>query len=378
MSLTKKALVVAILFANFAKVDLGAQQTINTKDYSLRLVNIIDNLANPWALAFLPDGRMLITERAGRLNLVQGKERKLVAGLPSIYVAGQSGLMDIQLDPQFKENSLIYFSWSKAGKGGSGTAVSQARLDESPREGPRLVEHKIIFEMAQKTGSNIQYGSRLRFLKDGSLLIAIGDRGQRMRAQDGLDAAGKVHRIYTDGSIPRDNPFVGNKNFLPSIYSWGHRNPQGLVVDEGGTIWLTEHGPQGGDELNIIEPGKNYGWPIITYGSEYVTGAKIGEGSHKEGMEQPLVYWIPSIAPSGLIKYSGKAFPAWRGQFFTGGLIGQRLERIRVDGRQVVEQEIILKGNIGRIRELGEGPDGLIYILTDHSKAGLWRLESVQ
>lgn len=384
MKVSYRSILALIIIALAPALFLGAQETISTQHHEIQLQSIYQGLSHPWALGFLPDGRLLVTERGGALFIIappaggRGTYQTLrVEGVPSVQAAGQGGLLDILVDPLFSNNRTIYFTWSKPGPGGTGTAASRAILDEANPSRPRLREQQIIFEMERKTNRGQHYGSRLSFLPDGTLLLSTGDRGEMNRAQDLLDAAGKTHRINTDGSIPGDNPFVTQTGkALPSIYSYGHRNPQGLYVDAEGRIWLSEHGPQGGDELNLVEAGKNYGWPVITHGRQYGSGARIGEGTHKAGMEQPLVIWTPSLAPSGLDGYRGSLFPRWQGDLFSGNLAGQRLVRIRMDGTRLVEQEELLRGRIGRIREVKAGPDGFLYLLEDSSNARIIRLEA--
>lgn len=378
---------VSVFFAFFIScaalmtTSLAAQDTITSTHHAFALVPVLRGLDRPWALGFLPDGRILVTERPGRLLLVtpatgsQAAHAIAVEGTPEVWASGQGGLLDITHDPAFTANKTLYFSWSKPGRGGAGTAVSRAVLAETDTGKARLVQEQVIFEMEKKTTRGQHFGSRIRFLPDGTLIFSTGDRGDMDRAQDLMDAAGKIHRINTDGSIPAGNPFTARRDALPSIYSYGHRNPQGLFVDAAGNIWITEHGPQGGDELNLVEAGKNYGWPVITHGRQYGSGAKIGEGTHKAGMEQPLAIWTPSLAPSGLDSYRGSAFPRWHGDLFSGNLAGQRLVRLRMNGRQLVEEEELLRGTLGRIRDVKTGPDGFLYLLQDGPNAGLWRLE---
>jgi len=333
------------------------------------LETVAPNLDSPWGIDFLPDG-ILITERDGRMRIHRQGKLFAVTGLPDIAPGGQGGLLDVAVSPSFDRDQQIYLTFSKAGPGGRGTALASARL-----RGTALTEVKILWEMEKKTGTSVHFGSRIRFLADRTLIFTTGERGDPDRAQDLADSAGKVHRLNRDGTIPSDNPFVKVPGALPSIYSYGHRNPQGLVIRHSdGTIWLSEHGPQGGDEINLIKPGKNYGWPVITYGRNYVIGTKIGEGTSKPGMEQPLLHWTPSIAPSGLDFYSGGRIPAWQGNLFSGALAGQQMVRMEISGTQVLKQEVVLEDAIGRIREVREGPDGYLYLATDESNGGLYRI----
>lgn len=330
-------------------------------------------LNHPWSLAFLPDGRMLITERAGSLRLLDADGRldpEPISGLPPIHQHGQGGLLDVTLHPDFAANRLIYFSYAEPGLLGYGTAVAKGRLEKH-----RLTDVKVIYRMARKTGTRQHFGSRLVFDGEGHLFITQGERGERSRAQDLSDHAGSLIRLNDDGGLPSDNPFVGREDAKPEIYSYGHRNMQGAALNPwSGRLWTHEHGPQGGDEINIPEAGRNYGWPVITYGVNYVTGTRIGEGTHKTGMEQPIYYWVPSIAPSGMAFYSGDRFENWKGDLFVGSLKFQQLVRLELDGDKVTHEERMLQGQLGRIRDVRQGPDGLIYLLTDEDNGKLVRL----
>lgn len=340
---------------------------------------VVKGLEHPWSLAFLPDGRILVTERPGRLRIIEDGLLlpEAVQGLPAIAASGQGGLLDVVLHPQYAQNGWLYFSYAEPGEGlifkGSGTAVARARL-----KGKRLVDVQRIFTMSGKTSSGRHFGSRLLFDREGYLYISVGERGERERAQDLKDHAGSILRLHDDGSIPEDNPFVNKTGARAAIYSYGHRNPQGLALHpQSGEVWAIEHGPQGGDEVNIIEPGNNYGWPVITYGVNYGIGTQIGEGSHKAGMEQPLYQWTPSIAPSGMAFYSGDAFPAWQGHLLVGALKYQMLVRLELQGNKVVSEQRLLKKEYGRIRDVRVGPDGFIYLLTDERNGALLRLRPV-
>lgn len=337
------------------------------------VVTVVEGLEHPWSVAFLPDNRILITERPGHLRLVE-KGRlhpQVISGLPKITAEGQGGLLDVVLHPDYRNNGWIYFSYSAEDKNGFGTEVARARLD-----GLKLTNLESIFRVAKKSDGGRHFGSRLVFDTKGYLYISAGERGDRPRAQDINDHAGSVIRLHDDGRIPKDNPFVGKPNAKPEIYSYGHRNPQGMVLHpKTGELWSHEHGPQGGDEINIIQSGKNYGWPVITYGVNYVWGTKIGEGTHKPGMEQPLHYWDPSIAPSGMAFYEGDKFPQWRGNLFVGALKFQLLVRLQLDGNKIVKEERLLTGEYGRIRDVRSGPDGYLYLLTDEDDGRLLRIE---
>jgi len=352
----------------------GQSQTIKTQEHSVRVVKVVEGLEYPWGLAFLPDSRMLITERPGRLRIV-GKDGKLapqaVWGLPQIAAHGQGGLLDVALHPRFPQNGLVYLSYSARGDGGVGTEIARGRLS-----GDRLENLEVLFRQHPRGSTGRHFGSRLVFDREGYLYITLGDRGEQQRAQKSDDHAGSVIRLHDDGRVPQDNPFVGKPGWKPEKYTLGNRNMQGAALHpQTGILWTHEHGPQGGDEINVIRAGVNYGWPIITYGVQYVTGTRIGEGTHKPGMVQPLHYWVPSIAPSGMAFYMGNKFPAWRGDLFVGALRDQMLVRLKLDGEKVVGEERMLKNTLGRIRDVRIGPDGYLYLLTDESNGVLARLE---
>lgn len=352
---------------------VAAAQDIQTEKHQLKVVELVNGLEHPWSLAFLPDGRMLVTERPGRLRIIE--EGRLlsepVTGLPPIVARGQGGLLDVVLHPKFAENSLVYLAYAGPGPGGMGTEVARGKL-----VGKRLDNLRIIFRQQPKTTARQHFGSRLVFDRAGYLYITLGDRGEMERAQKSGDHAGSVIRLHDDGRIPSDNPFVGKAGWKAEKYDLGHRNQQGAALHpQTGELWTHEHGPQGGDEINVIRPGVNYGWPVITFGVNYVIGTKIGEGTHKPGMAQPLHYWVPSIAPSGMAFYTGDKFPNWRGDLFIGALKDQMLVRLRLDGEKVVSEERMLQNTLGRIRDVRQGPDGFIYLLTDEDNGGLFRLE---
>lgn len=339
---------------------------------SVRVSTIATGLEHPWSVAFLPDGRLLVTERPGRLRIIENGKLlpQPVAGLPPIEARGQGGLLDVALHPRFAENGWIYLSYAASGKGGVGTEVLRARLS-----GDRLLDSQVIFRMTPKLGGGRHFGSRLAFDRAGFLYITLGERGEQDRAQRLEQHAGKVVRLRDDGALPPDNPFVGQAGALPEIFSLGHRNVQGAARHPAsGLIWTHEHGPQGGDEINVLRPGVNYGWPVITYGVAYVIGTQIGEGSAKPGMAQALYKWVPSIAPSGMAFYTGDAFPQWKGSLFVGSLKFGMLVRLTLDGERVLGEERLLAG-IGRVRDVRQGPDGFIYLLTDAPDGSLLRLE---
>ena len=346
--------------------------TFKSAKHRFHLVKVVDGLEHPWGLAFLPDGRMLVTERPGRLRIVADGwlVPEPVAGVPEVWDDGQGGLLDVALHPGFAENGLIYLSYaSPDDDDDAATAVARGRL-----VGARLEDVEEIYVALPRDDGGRHFGSRLLFA-DGYLFVTAGERGEPDRAQDVGDPAGSVIRLLDDGRVPEDNPFIGQADARPELYSIGHRNPQGMAREAAtGRIYAVEHGPKGGDELNLIEPGVNYGWPVITYGKSYM-GFKIGEGTHKEGMAQPVHYWVPSISPSGLTIYDADRFPAWQGSFFAGALSGELLVRLEVaDGKAVVEERM-LEDLEERIRDVRQGPDGLIYLLTDHPDGMLLRLE---
>jgi glucose/arabinose dehydrogenase len=335
------------------------------------VTEIATKLERPWGVALLPDGRFLVTERPGRMRLVSagGKLSEPLAGVPGVYAQGQGGLLDVVLGPHFAQDRLVYFSFSEPGPGGAGTAVARARLGERGLEGTQ-----VIWRQQPKVEGPNHWGSRLVFRADGTLFVTMGDRyAYRERAQDLSTTLGKVVRINADGSVPRDNPFVGRAGALPEIWSLGHRNVQAAVLDGRGELWTVEHGARGGDELNNPQAGKNYGWPVITYGVDY-SGARIGIGTSKPGMEQPVYYWDPVIAPSGATFYSGAAFADWKGDLLVGSLTPGLLVRLRITNGHVVREERYLAELRERIRDVREGPDGAIYLLTDDPKGRLLRV----
>ena len=344
---------------------------------------VASGLENPWGLAFLPDGRMLVTERAGRLRIVTGDGAisAAVTGLPgNIAVGGQGGLLDVALDPNFATNRRVYLSYAEAGTGSesgtNGTSVYRAQLSPS---GAALTGGQVIFQQRPKVASSLHFGGRLVFANDGTLFITMGERGSRSDdAQDTTNLLGKVARVQTDGSVPADNPLVGTSGAATEIWSWGHRNVQGAAIHPTtGVLWTNEHGPQGGDELNIDRAGRNYGWPVITYGCTYGVCDPIGEGTTKAGMEQPVSWWPkPSTAPSGLMFYTGAGFAPWQGSVFMGGLAGQVLWRLSLSGDTVSGRETLLGDRGERYRTVVQGPDGWIYLLTDDSNGKVLRLRA--
>ena len=347
-----------------------------TGPHDLDIQVIAAGLEYPWGMAFLPEGDILVTERTGRLRLIsKGRlHASPVAGLPPVEQHGQGGLMGIALHPGFAENRLIYLAYAGTSLlRGYHTHVLRARFVDG-----RLEQVKTIFKALPKSRGGRHFGGRLLFFGD-HLYITLGDRGERRRAQDLQDHAGALIRLHDDGRIPEDNPFVNQANALKEIYSFGHRNIQGIALSPDKTsVWTHEHGPQGGDEINIIKAGANYGWPVITYGVNYGTATKIGEGTHRHGMQQPLYYWTPSIAPSGMTFYTGDEFPQWKNNLLVGSLKFGLLIRLVIENHRVVHEERLLHGKYGRIRDVAQGPNGAIYLLTDSSNGALLRVRNAR
>lgn len=338
----------------------------------LRVDTVAFGLEHPWGLAFLPDGRMLVTERPGRLRIVEsdGTLSAPVTGVPTVFADGQGGLLDVALDPEFASNQLIYLSYAERGEGGAGTAAARAKLN-----GNALENVQVIYRQRPKVTGDNHFGSRLVFARDGALFITQGDRfSNRERAQDLALGMGKLIRIHPDGTVPRDNPFVGNASAQPEIWSYGHRNVQGATLHpETGQLWTIEHGARGGDELNHPEPGKNYGWPVITYGRDY-SGLPIGEGTARAGMEQPVYFWDPVIAPSGMTFYTGDRYAGWRGDLLIGSMNPGGLVRLTLREGRVVNEARYL-GELGaRFRDVVEGPDGFVYVLVDSPSGQILRV----
>lgn len=347
---------------------------VETEAYRLRVSPLVLGLANPWGIAFLPDGGFLVTERAGRLRLFRGGQLdpNPVTGLPVLVVAGQGGLLDVALHPDFAKNQLVYLTYAGGALGATFTGLARGRLGAGRLEGLEL-----LFESRPFVNSTGHYGSRIAFDGKGHVFVSVGERQEMQRAQLLGEYNGKIVRLHDDSRIPADNPFVGQQGALPGIWAYGVRNPQGLALQPGtGRLWECEHGPMGGDELNVVEKGANYGWPVITYGVDY-DGTPIGEGTHQEGMRQPVRYWTPSIAPSGLSFYDGDLFPAWKGDIFMGAMKSPMVVRLALagDGRTVAGEERFLEGAIGRVRQVKPGPDGRLYVLTDEADGGVWTIE---
>ncbi|CAM5765221.1 PQQ-dependent sugar dehydrogenase [Bosea minatitlanensis] len=353
-----------------------AQKRFPSSAGALAVETVAGGLEHPWGLAFLPDGRMLVTERPGRLRIVDAKGAlsRPIAGVPSVMARGQGGLLGIALDPDFARNRLVYLSFAEPRSGGNGTSVARGRLNE---QGTALTEVKVIFRQMPTVASNLHFGSRLVFDRTGALFVTVGERfTQRDQAQNPANDLGKIIRIRPDGGIPADNP--KKPGWAPEIWSIGHRNVQGAALHpQTGQLWTAEHGARGGDEINTPKAGLNYGWPVITYGVDY-SGAKIGEGTAKPGMEQPLFYWDPSIAPSGAAFYTGSAWPQWKNSLFVGALAGSLLARLSTEGEKVTGEERLLTDIGARIRDVVQGPDGLLYLLTDEEDGKLLRVRPAQ
>ncbi len=372
-----RTLSLALCIAAIAPFTSAKTLTVKTETGNIQVKTIAEGLENAWGMAFLPDGSMLVTERPGRMRIVSadGKVGEPLSGLPKIFAQGQGGLLDVVLAPDFATSKKIYFSYSEPGEGSesklNSTAVSFATLN-----GNKLENLTRVFSQQPKVSSSNHYGSRLVWAPDGTLFITLGERySEKDKAQTLDNHQGKVVRINADGSVPKDNPFVKTAGALPEIWSYGHRNMQGAAINPiSKELWTGEHGPQGGDELNIDRAAKNYGWPVITYGENY-GGGKIGEGTHKAGMEQPIYKWVPSIATAGFIFYTGDKFPQWKNNILLTSLREKTFVRLVVDGEKITKEERLLTKEVDeRLRHVVQGPDGLVYLLTDESKGGIYQL----
>lgn len=351
-----------------------ASIVLRSRRATYRLVTMATGLVQPWSIAFLPDGRMLITERPGRLRVVANGRLTpaAVAGVPEVYASNQGGLLDVCLHPNFAQNKVLYLSYSGGTGADIATTVARAELSDSG-----LKNVTVIFRALPTTGGGLHFGSRIVFDRAGLMYVTCGERYQMRRAQDLNDLGGKVVRLKDDGTVPPDNPFVGRQGVRPEIFTYGHRNPQGLTVHPGtGRIWEVEHGPRGGDELNLLKPGANYGWPLATHGVDY-SGAIISPNKSLPGMEDPVRFWVPSISPCGLVFYTGDKFPAWKGSLFTGALSSYALHRIELDGETHRSEELLVEGRIPYIRDVRQGPDGLLYLVTHSDNGALYRIEPV-
>ncbi len=348
-------------------------RVLDSRDGPIRVVPVIRDLVSPWSMTFLPDGDMLITERVGRLRLVRNGSLHPdpIAGVPAVFARNQGGLLDVALHPKFAENQLVYFTYATSGDRGNTAALGRGRLQGHALTG---VEQLFVADAWSRTEER-HFGSRLAFAVDGTLFMTVGESNDRHRAQNTFDHAGKVLRLNDDGTVPADNPFVERADVRPEIYSFGHRNPQAVTRHPTtGAIWATEHGPRGGDELNLVLPGRNYGWPVVTFGREY-SGEMISPETSRTGLEPPVVQWTPSIALSGMNFYTGERFPTWRGDLLVSGLGGLRLERVRVNNGVGEKQETLLTDLGLRLRDVREGPDGFVYVITDGTAGGVLRIE---
>ncbi len=365
----------------FALGDGPWDYTTSERGLRIHVSVVTKGIAHPWGLAFLPDGSLLISERDGRLRVVRNGvlDPTPVAGLPKIQTGFLAGLLDIALHPRFVENRFVYFAYSKPGDKGSTTALGRGTLDADAKT---LTDVKDIFVADAWATTTTNYGSRIAFGRDGMIYWTIGDRGQESRAQDPSHHVGTILRLTEDGTVPPDNPFVGKSGFAPEVYSYGHRSPEGLAINPiTGAVWESEQGPNGGDEINIIKPGKNYGWPLVSYGRTY-TGPRVSEHAWREGLEEPWLVWIPAIATTGMAFYTGDRFPAWKGNVFVGGLrtgevVGTgHVERIVLnDAGEELRREWLLGDLHQRIRDVRMGPDGLVYVLTEENQAALLKIE---
>lgn len=376
-------------------IDKVVEKNIETQKATVSITQVVEGLAHPWAMAWLPDGKMVVTERPGNLYLIDGQNVEKLSGLPKIDTdedqktapagGNQGGLLDVVVHPEYSTNGWIYFTYSSPGDDdsvtdgsdrGTGTALARAKIDI---EGGKLTEVETIYAQVPRTNPGRHYGSRIIFPGDGTVLFSIGDRGLRWNSQDLTDPAGSIIRLKEDGGIPEGNPFIGVApgNLRPEIYSYGHRNNQGIAIDpSSGTIWATEHGPNGGDLLHLIEKSNNYGWPQVAFGKEYSSSEKIGLGEEAPGVTSPKHIWRENMAPSGLAFYHNGKIEAWNGHLFAGSLLKEQVFRLKIENNEVVEEEPLFTEKIGRIRDVRQGPDGFLYLLTDEAKGGIYRVEA--
>lgn len=341
--------------------DQSTQKNANAPTLSVTAEKLYDSLRNPWGMAWLPDGRLLVTERSGEILVFKDNKftGQKLAGVPKVFYQGQGGLMDIKLHPDYAKNKWIYITYSKPGAGGAATALMRFKL-----QGNNVVEAKDIFVAKPFIPADYHFGSRVVFDKNNFVFVSVGERGTRLKVHELNNDHGKVHRLYDDGRVPNDNPFVGQKGANPTIWTVGHRNPQGLIYDAANDrVWELEHGPKGGDELNLIEKGKNYGWPKTTYGIDY-NGSIISEYKELPGIENPVRYWVPSIAPCGMMLVTSNQYPEWKGNILVGALAFRQIARVQLDGTKYVTEEKLLQ-DLGRFRAIAEGPDGFIYAVTE-------------
>lgn len=368
----RRLAVVALILGTAQLVDAESLK-VSTDQHDLTVTEVARGLDHPWSIAFIDDNDWLVTERAGQLRRITNGQLLAtpIGGLPDIATVGQGGLLDVALHPEFKTNNLVYLSYVGNDKRKYGTEVVYGRL-----EGNQLVDTKVIFKALPKSRGGRHFGSRLAFDQYNMLYISLGDRGSKETAQRLTEHPGSIIRLHDDGKVPGDNPFVNDINALPEIYSYGHRNVQGMTFDkQTNTLWAHEHGPQGGDELNQIFSGQNYGWPTITYGVNYGSGTSIGIGTDNPGMLQPVTYWDPSIAPSGLLVVDGEKYPNWQNNLLVGALKFQLVARLEMEDNTVTHEERILSKKLGRIRDIKQSPDGFIYLLTDADDGKVYRLQ---
>ncbi len=351
---------------------ITAEKIYKSEKESYLIETLVGGLEYPWAIEFITNKKILITERPGRLRIYENGELSApIKGLPSIKAERQGGLLDIALDPDFSKTKMLFLSYSAGNIFGIGTEVASANLVDN-----ELKDVKVLFRALPKSKGGLHFGSRMLLTNDNSLYITLGDRGEMKRAQDISDHAGSLIRINKDGSVPENNPFIHDPKAKSEIYTYGNRNIQGIALNpKTNEVWTVEHGPQGGDELNLMKSGINFGWPEITYGVNYITGTKISEETHKSGMSQPIYYWAPSIATSSLLFYSGDKFPNWKGNAFVSSLKFGQLARLEIVNNKVIKEERLINGAVGRIREVKEGPDGYLYILIDDTDGKLLRLK---
>lgn len=352
-------------------------ERVESEEETFRVVQLMDDLEHGWAVDWLPDDRMLITERPGRILLVEEGEATPLDNVPEVWAENQGGMLDVRVAPNYEESGWIYFTYSMRDDGEGGTVLSRAKLD-----GTSLTDVEEVYRQTPFLETNYHFGSRIAFLEDGTLVVAMGERGQRREKTVDIptptSSVGSTVRLNMDGSVPDDNPFVGSDEGIDEVYSYGHRNQQGMAIHpETGAIWQHEHGPHGGDELNLVEAGANYGWPDVSYGDTYSDQTPIGDTT-APGVTDPVEYWDPSPALSGMTFYTGDKFPNWQNHLFMGALARQKVMRLTLDGEEVSHQEELLSGELGRIRDVATGPDGYLYLLTDAPEGGLYRLEPVE
>ena len=365
------AILALFLVQACAGSSVAGDRVVSTQTGPVRIETVASGLSHPWAVAFLPEGGMLVTERAGRLRAVarDGQVSAALTGVPAVFAQGQGGLLDVALEPEFADSRMVYLSYAEPGEGGAGTAVARGRLNAARTA---LEDVQVIFRQQPKVSGSAHFGSRLVFARDGTLFVTMGERFKFEPAQDLSSHLGKIVRINRDGSVPRDNPFVGRSDARPEIWSYGHRNSQGAALNpRTGVLWEIEHGPRGGDELNIPEGGRNYGWPLVSWGVHY-NGQEIPKPPTRPDLAQPIYYWNPVISPSGMAFYTANTFPAWHGNLLLGGLSSQAVTRLTLEGDRVTAEERIPIG--ARVRDVRQGPDGAVYVLTDESDGTLLRL----